>query len=245
MSLLDGFKTKEDLLRYVSENVSEKDGLCFIDEVLAIQEESNHRKAILDREIGQKKVAIKRAQQAEVKIKELEEDTAGQTPPSGNPALVRELRSKINELTEQLGEFESMKTEVRSNRIFDVVRRAAIVARVPKDVYDSDVFHDHVLARFTIDDATGEVIMKGDAPLSVEEFISAKQKSNPLWYPQGKEGDSSSGRENRSSGKSLSVGDMFVANKMRADEFDKAAEKNDVRGMIRNAPMVNPPIAHR
>lgn len=251
-SLLDGFETKEDLLKYVTEKLTERDSKFWLDEVLDLQKESDKRKTLLDKEIGLKKTEKQRAQDAEAKVKELEAENAkhvseieslqkpgeheekmaamakelaaAKTDARNKDSQVTDLQKKLDATKEPLEELGRLKITARNNRIYESVRKEAIDAKVPADVYDSDEFKDHVLARFTIDD-TDEVVTIGDSSMNAKQFVASKQKTTPRWVE-------SSQPDHANPGKNRSSLDG------RAEKFAEAQKSGNLRDMIAYAPPV-------
>ena len=254
MSLLEGFESKEAFLKYAEEVLFEKDGKFFIQEVLDLKKEGDTRKEVLDKEIGQKKAALKRAQDAETASKTLEGQIAAQlveiealkatgTPDEKLQALqkelatarqearnhdlaAKELQKLLDATKEPLEKLVRLEIEARNARIYDSVRKDAIEAKVPREIYDSEEFRDHILARFLIDENTDEVVTQGDSAMNGRQFVAAKQKQNPLWVTD-------------SSGTSAKPGKTQPSSDGRAERFAKAQASGNIREMIANAPLVD------
>ncbi len=254
MSLLEGFESKEAFLKYAEEVLFEKDGKFFVQEVLDLKKEGDTRKELLDKEIGLKKAALKRAQDSETASKTLEGQIAAQlaeietlkatgTPDEKMQTLqkdlatarqearnhdlaAKELQKQLDATKEPLEKLARLEIEARNARIYDSVRKDAIDAKVPQGIYDSEEFRDHILARFTIDENTEEVVTRGDSPMNGRQFVAAKQKQNPLWVTD-------------SSGTTAKPGKAPSSLDGRAERFAKAQASGDIRGMIANAPLVD------
>lgn len=254
MSLLEGFESKEAFLKYAEESLREKDGRFFIQEALDLKKEGDTRKELLDKEIGLKKAALKRAQDAETtaktfegqiaehlaeidalkatgtpdeKLQSIQKELATARQEARNHDLAaKELQKRLDATKEPLEKLAHLEVEARNNRIYDSVRKDAIEAKVPQEVYDSEEFRDHVLARFTIDEDTDEVVTRGDSAMNGRQFVAIKQKQNPLWVTD-------SGGTTARPGKSQPSLDG------RAERFAKAQASGDIREMIANAPLVD------
>ena len=238
------FESKEALQAWCEENLFEKDGGFTLKAVFDQKElDEEVGKARKGKEQINIDLKARKAELAEAKEKitaletELEThkselDTlkesggadknaqAWATEKAGLNKEIKDLRAQVAANVEMGRQNESLQAQVRdyeakdrNARIWDAIQREAKLLDVPAQVIELDL--RHYTGNFEIDD-DGEVVLKSDPQKTVKTAIAEMQKERPYWQQPSQGAGAEPGKSKSSGGKSLDIGDCFLANTINA-----------------------------
>jgi uncharacterized protein (DUF3084 family) len=124
------------------------------------ESQGGNDKEALQNAIKEKSEAIVQRNKLETKVKELEKS-----------------QSRIPELEKEVADY---KAATNRSIILEAVKKAAVKCKVPQHIIDDSDFSRIVVDDFAIDE-TGNILTTDESQLTVENYITARQKEKPHW----------------------------------------------------------------
>ena len=232
------FETLEELLAWIKENAKEVDGKFVVPAVVELaknfekataakKEAIEARKKVsaqcdaLEKELAENKSKLDEVNsQIESLQKSGTPDERYQTLANEKAGLEKEmkrLKETVSSYSEKDKLLETLQVQVRdfetkekNSKIWDALQKEAKTLGIPATVIDCDL--KRFVGDFDLDD-DGEIVQRNDAQKTVKTSLAEWQKERPHWQAvSAGAGAGPGGSAGGGSSKSLSVGEIFLAN---------------------------------